>query len=132
MPFREKIIQKLTVFNPFYEALGARIMRQDTGVLTWGITKESLAQESVDGLKHNGLQITISMSRPTILIPANSVESANIHVSFEDEQYLIFIMGMGVRFRYGVMPTESKQNEWIKQITEYLYRSIEQKVSAAK
>ena len=132
LPFREKIIQKLTVFNPFYEALGARIMRQDTGVLTWGITKESLAQESVDGLKHNGLQITISMSRPTILIPANSVESANIHVSFEDEQYLIFIMGMGVRFRYGVMPTEAKQNEWIKQITEFFYSSIEQKVSAAK
>ena len=131
LPFKEKIEHKLSVFNQFYEAYDANIHTQQANI-SWGLTKESLENESLDDLKRSGIQMSIIMACPTILIPASSVEDTKVYVKFEDEQYLIVILGMGVRFRYGVIPTDAKQNEWIKEIIEYMYKSIEKKVTEAK
>lgn len=133
LPFKERITTQLSAFKQFYEAYGVGIYMQQTNThISWKLTKESLLNESLDDLKRNGIQMSISMRSPSILIPANSAESTNVYVKFEDERYAIIILNTAFPFRYGVIPTESKQKEWIKQIVEVLYKSVEKKVSEAK
>ena len=133
LPFKERITTQLSAFKQFYEAYGVGIYMQQTNThISWKLTKESLINESLDDLKRNGIQMSISMRSPSILIPANSAESTNVYVKFEDEMYAIIILNTAFPFRYGAIPTESKQKEWIKQIVEVLYKSVEKKVSEAK
>lgn len=133
LPFKEKIATKLSVFKQFYEAYGVSIhMPMANTHLSHGLTKESLLSESLDNLKKNGIQMKVLMSQPSILIPAGSIEETNVYVKFEDEWYVVIILNTAFPFRYGVIPTESKQEEWKKQIIEFFYKSVEKKVSEAK
>lgn len=133
LPFKEKVAAKLSAFKQFYEACGVSIqMPMANTHLSHGLTKESMENETIENLKKNGIQMKILLSRPSILIPANSVEETNVYVKFDDEWYVIIVLNSGYQFRYGVMPTESKQEEWFKQIVEVLYKSVEKKVSEAK
>ena len=133
LPFKEKIATKLSVFKQFYEAYGVSIhMPLANTHLSHGLTKESLLNKDLDDLKRNGIQMKVLMSQPSILIPADSIEEINVYVKFEDEWYTIIVLNTAYPFRYGIIPTESQQDEWIKQIIDVLYKSIEKKVSETK
>ncbi len=133
LPFKDKITTKLSAFKQFYEAYGVSVhMQQVNSHLLWGLTKGSLLNESLDNLKQNGIQIKILLNKPSILIPADSVEEINVYVKFDEEWYAIIIFNSACQFRYGTVPTDSQQDEWIKQIIEVLYKNTEKKVSEAK
>jgi len=133
LPFKDKITTKLSAFKQFYEAYGVSVhMQQVNSHLSWGLSKESLLNENLDNLKQNGIQIKILLSKPSILIPSNSVEEINVYVKFDEEWYYIILFNSACQFRYGTVPTDSQQNEWVKQIIEFLYKNTEKKVSEAK
>ena len=133
IPFKEKVAAKLTAFKQFYEAYGVSVhMQLANAHISHRLTKESLENRTIDDLKKNVIQMKIQMSHPSILIPANSVEEAIVYMKFEDEWYTIAILNSVFPFRYGVVPTASQQEEWMKQIMEVLYKSVEKKVSGEK
>jgi hypothetical protein len=76
--------------------------------------------------------VQIQLMKPTILIPSNSIDEVFFYISCQDEEYDIQLFDTPKQFKYGVLPTESQQDEWIKQIIEYLYKNTEKKVSEAK
>ncbi|MBO6306424.1 MAG: Fic family protein [Paludibacteraceae bacterium] len=133
LPFKDKMTTKLSAFKQFYEAYGVSVHQQQVNShLLWGLSKESLLNENLDNLKQNGILIKILLSKPSILIPADSVEEINVYVKFDEEWYYIILFNSACQFRYGTVPTDSQQDEWIKQIIEVLYKNTEKKVSEAK
>lgn len=132
-PFQAKLKTRLTIFSQFYNSIGISLY-----YISYGGGKVSLTSKYLevhrDKLEKisSRMVVQIQLMKPTILIPSNSIDEVFFYISCQDEEYDIQLFDTPKQFKYGVLPTESQQDEWIKQITEYLYKSTEKKVSEAK
>lgn len=132
IPFGEKLKQKSSVFNQFYEQISVNNLSTHTyGSQRWKLSKERIEQYSPEKWKTRNFIINLLLSKPTILIPANSVEDINVYIDFSDEEYVITLLDRKYSFRYDCLPPDLQQQEWLKMITAHLYDSIEIKVQAA-
>ena len=132
-PFGKELEKKLSVFKQFYnQILIANRTSQATSNLTWGLSEEAIRNESISEWKNRNIFVGITLNKPTLLIPADSIERENIYIACRDEEYVIILLGTGYRFLYGVLPTEIQREEWGKKIAEHFYLSIEKKVNSQK
>lgn len=133
-PFNETIRESLFLFNQFYSDAKVEYSYcadiQTTQL--YKVYRLSIERDSVSEQKDKIYVIRISLESPSILIPAESKDNISIYVKYDDEKYGIRLFEETEAFRYGVLPTDSQQKEWIKKITEYLYSSIEKKVNSQK
>ena len=131
IPFNEKIGDSLSLFSQFYG--DTQVDYYKFYVQTKHLSKVyeiSLKNDSVNELKDKIYVIKISLESPSGLIPADSKENIDIYIKYDDEKYEISLFDETESYRYGVLPNDSQQKEWIKKITEDLYASIEKKVNA--
>lgn len=131
IPFNKKIGDSLSIYNQFYGDTNVdyyHIHKQTKQLLI--ALKYNLENDSVSKLKDVVYVIKISLESPSGLIPADSKENINIYIKYDDEKYEISLFDKTETFKYGVLPTDSEQNEWMKKIAEYLYASIEKKVNS--
>lgn len=131
-PFQAKLKTRLTIFSQFYNSIGISLY-----YISYSGGKVSLTSKYLevhrDKLEKisSRMVVQIQLMKPTILIPSNSIDEVLFYISCQDEEYDIQLFDTPKQFKYGVLPTESQQDEWIKQIIEVLYKNIEKKVSEA-
>lgn len=132
-PFCVKVKKSLSLFGQFYgdnrvdfykhEAIVDRYYKE------FRLGFENLSINDIKGRKY---LIKLELESPSVLIPTNSKETVDIRIIFDDERYELKILGKDIAFKYGVLPTDAQQQDWIKNISEYLYANIERKVSEEK
>lgn len=131
-PFQAKLKTRLTIFSQFYNSIGISLY-----YISYSGGKVSLTPKYLevhrDKLEKisSRMVVQIQLMKPTILIPSNSIDEVFFYISCQDEEYDIQLFDTPKQFKYGVLPTESQQDEWIKQIIEVLYKNTEKKVSEA-
>lgn len=132
-PFQDKLKKELAPFDQFYSTIDTLFMAVVSQGLSLPLYTGYLEnhQDELEKLSSN-MYIGVHLSNPTVLLPAKSSEAINFYISCKDEGYEITIFGKTSSFRYGVFPTDSQQNEWIKIISEDLYGNIEKKVNSSK
>ena len=133
IPFNEKIKECLPLFNQFYgdSKVDYYVFNEPIKRL-YKVYRLSIENDSVSEQKDKIYVIRISLESPSSLIPAESKESVSIYIKYDEEKYGIRLFDGTRAFRYGVIPDDSQQKEWIKIITQDLYESIERKVQANK
>lgn len=132
-PFCVKVKKSLSLFGQFYgdnrvdfykhEAIVDRYYKE------FRLGFENMSINDIKGRKY---LIKLELESPSVLIPTNSKETVDIRIIFDDERYELKILGKDIAFKYGVLPTDAQQQDWIKNISEYLYANIERKVSEEK
>ena len=132
-PFQNKLMDGLAPFSQFYSKIEVPLMAVVSQGLSLPIYSGYVEshQDELEKVSSN-MYIYVHLGNPTILLPAKSGETVNFYISCKEEGYEITISDKTFSFRYGVLPTDSQQKEWIKIITQDLYESIERKVQANK
>lgn len=129
IPFSSKLKDSASIFGQFYGDSKVDFYKyEETLKQYYKEYKLSLERNNISEIKDRKYLIQIELESPSVLIPANSKETVGIGLQFEDEKYELQILDMNIAYKYGVLPTETQQKEWIKKIAEYIYSSIEKKV----
>lgn len=132
-PLGKELEKKLLVFKQFYnQILIINCTSQANSNLSRVLNEEIIRNESISEWKNRNIYLSITLNKPTLLIPADSLENEKIYIACKDEEYVVILFGKGYRFLYGVLPTEIQREEWEKKIAEHFYFSIEKKVNSLK
>lgn len=130
MPFSGKIKESLSMFGQFYGDNKVDFYKYDsTFKIYLQENKYNLTQNTMGEIKDRKYLIKLELESPSVLIPINSKETVNIKIKFDDEKYELQMLDKDFAFKYGVLPTDAQQQDWIKNISEYLYASVEKKVN---
>lgn len=132
-PFQEELKKQLIPFNQFYTETDVALYASVSQGLSLPISA-AYAEKHPDEFVRisSDMVIHVNLSKPTILLPIKSKESANFYIMCKDESYEISLFAKIYSFRYGVLPTSSQQREWIKMISQVFYEGIESKVNEQK
>lgn len=131
IPLSTKIKESLSIFGQFYgdSRVDFRYMSNSSTIFYLPVLRYDLEKKTIVEIKGRKYVIQIELESPSSLMPAGSNEHIDILVKLDDEKYGLQLLDKDFTFNYGVLPSDSEQKEWMKNITEYIYTSIEQKVS---
>lgn len=133
IPFQEELKTQFAIFSQFYNNIDISFYYVGIGGGKVSLTSNFIEAHHGNLEKASYRMVTeVQLGKPTILLPSNSAESIPIYISCNDEEYNIQLFDETQSFRYGVLPTDSQQKEWIQKIMEHLYANVEKKVSAIK
>lgn len=130
IPFCAKVKESLSMFSQFYGDNKVDFYKYEEQIKRYYKEyRHSFENNNISEIKDKKYLIKIEIESPSALIPADSKEIVDIWIKFDDEKYELQMFDKDIAFKYGVLPTDTEQKRWIKDITEYIYSSIERKVT---